>query len=127
LRDAAIESLEELFQESAGSELQLFLSLKHDFPTEWHQFLNGTGDFIAPVRRAFFPYFTQGRPLTLDRIQVFAVEPDALASQDPIVDLAGETSDLQSEGQFDLMLPPDEAVLQRDPQTRAFVLISYSL
>lgn len=35
------------------------------FPVEWSAFVNGAADFQADIRRDYFPYFTQGKNLTI--------------------------------------------------------------
>jgi hypothetical protein len=49
----------DLFQEASQANLALLFSLRHNCPTEWSAFVNGTGDFTATIRRDYFPYFTQ--------------------------------------------------------------------
>jgi hypothetical protein len=48
-------ALNDLLQEASQSNLALLFSLRHDFPSEWSSFVNGTGDFTATIRKDFFP------------------------------------------------------------------------
>lgn len=40
-------SVDDLFQQANQGNLALLVSLRHDFPTEWSAFVNGTGDLSA--------------------------------------------------------------------------------
>lgn len=68
LRDKAVELLEELVGKANKSGLALLFSLRHDFPTEWHQFVTGSANFAATVKWEYFPYFTQGKDITIDTV-----------------------------------------------------------
>ena len=57
--------LDKFFTQANQSNLALLFSLRHDFPTEWSAFVNGAGDFIATIRKDYFPYFTQGKTITI--------------------------------------------------------------
>jgi hypothetical protein len=128
LRDRAVAYVEELVQAAGSSGLALLFSLKHDFPTEWSQFLGGDGDFTATVRRDYFPYFTQGREINIDVVQVCAIQESGVATVTPAgLDLAELTSALNDEGSATLSLAPDESVLVRDQQANIFILVEYSL
>src|SRR6266566_4150342 len=64
-------ALDDLFQEASQSNLALLFSLRHDFPTEWSAFVNGTGDFTATIRKDYFPYFTQGKTITITGLELY--------------------------------------------------------
>ena len=128
LRDKAIEHIQTLVAEANTSGLALLFSLKHDFPSEWHQFVTGNANFAAKMKREYFPYFTQGKGITLDAMQLCAIEAEKIQSTTPQgLDLAALTEALQNEGAFDLSLAPDDAVLVREQQAHVFVLIKYSV
>lgn len=57
-------ALKDLFEQANHAGLSLLLSLRHDFPTEWSAFVNGTGNFTATIRKDYFPYFAQGKKIT---------------------------------------------------------------
>jgi hypothetical protein len=59
--------------------LALFFSLRHDFPTEWAAFVNGTGSFTASLRKDLFPYMAQGKTLTVDALDLYAAVNGALS------------------------------------------------
>lgn len=55
----------------APSSLALLFSLRNDFPTEWAAFVNGTGNFTAEIRSDYFPYFAQGKPITVTGLELY--------------------------------------------------------
>jgi hypothetical protein len=125
---AATAYLEELVGEADENGLELMLSLKHDFPTEWHQFLSRDGDFVAIIRRDHFPYFTQGRDVSLEGVLVHAIKDGEVETITPTsLDLVAMANALNDEGTAVLSLPPDEEVLVRDQQADIFILLEYSL
>jgi receptor-binding and translocation channel-forming TcA subunit of Tc toxin len=82
-------ALDALFQQANQAGLALVFSLRHDFSTEWSAFVNGTGDFIATIRKDYFPYFTQGKTIktiTLDFYQD-ATKLNVTSSPNPVPDL----------------------------------------
>ena len=128
LADKAIEYLEDLLDQASESGLALLLSLRHDFSIEWLRFLSGSGDFIATVKRDYFPYFTQGRAIRIDAIQLHSIHDGQVESLTPQgLNLAGLTNALADEGAFVLSLAPDDAVLVREQQAYVFVVIGYSI
>jgi hypothetical protein len=71
------------------SPLARLVSLRHEFPSEWHQFANGAGAGnrsitvdIAPSR---FPYFLHDREITVRKA---TVEPRTRADDQPAVGIA---------------------------------------
>jgi hypothetical protein len=71
LVNAAVSSAEQ-------SGLARSFSLRHEFPSEWHRFLNppagATGDQILRLRidKIRFPLLLQSRPITITRVSLFA-------------------------------------------------------
>jgi hypothetical protein len=51
--------------------LRYLFSLRHDFPTEWAALVNGSGNFTATIRRDFFPYFAQGKTITVTGLDLY--------------------------------------------------------
>lgn len=126
--DKAVEHMKELVGEANEAGLALLFSLKHDFPTEWHRFNTGTNNFVATVKRDHFPYFTQGKEITIDGLQVHAIQDGKLRSVTPQgLTLAAFTEMLKDEGAFELSLAPDGAVLVRNKDAYVFILIKYSV
>src|SRR5213075_103924 len=64
-------ALTDLFQQTSQSNLMLLLSLRHDFPTEWSTFASGTSDLNVTIRPDYFPYFTQGKTITITGFDVY--------------------------------------------------------
>jgi hypothetical protein len=80
------------------------------------------------VKRDFFPYFTQGRGITIDSVQLHGIQAGQLVSVTPEgVDPDDLTDTLADEGAFTLALAPDEDVLLRDAGAYVFVVIGYSI
>jgi hypothetical protein len=128
LRDKAVEYMKKLVGEANAAGLALLFSLKHDFSTEWHRFSIGTSNFVATVKQDHFPYFTQGKEMAIDGLQVYAIQDGRLESvTPPAVDLAAHTQDLNDEGAFELSLAPDGTVFTRDKDAYVFILIKYSV
>jgi hypothetical protein len=87
LRDKAVTHLEELVGEANTSGLTLLFSLAHNFPSEQHRFITGAGNenFLATVKRDYFPYFTPDKKITIDAIQLSAVKAQEIQSTVPQV------------------------------------------
>ena len=51
---------------------QLF-SLRHDFPTEWHNFVTGEGNLALNIKRDYFPYSVQGKTLTIREVTIYGI------------------------------------------------------
>jgi len=134
----AAEYLEELVGEANAAGLALLFSLRHDFPSEWHKFVVANADspspsvpFSAKVKREYFPYFTQGKDVSVNAIQVIAIrdeELDQVTLDD--LDLGSFSSGLNDE-------VVREAVFKSDlvdklgglpkPHDPVFIVIKYSL
>jgi Tc toxin complex TcA C-terminal TcB-binding domain len=121
-------ALDDLFQEASQSKLALLFSLRHDFPTEWSTFVNGAGDFTATIRRDHFPYFTQGKPITIAGFELYGKDVN---KHHAAGDKDAATSDLADQGQFTFTAGPDAPgptqVLTRAAEAQVFLLVRYSL
>jgi hypothetical protein len=121
-------ALDDLFQEASQSKLALLFSLRHDFPTEWSTFVNGAGDFTATIRRDHFPYFTQGKPITIAGFELYGKDVN---KHHGAGDKDAATSDLSDQGQFTFTAGPDAPgptqVLTRAAEAQVFLLVRYSL
>jgi hypothetical protein len=121
-------ALDDLFQEASQSNLALLFSLRHDFPTEWSTFVNGAGDFTATIRRDHFPYFTQGKPITIAGLELYGKDVNRHHGAG---DKDAATSDLADQGQFTFTAGPDAPgptqVLTRSAEAQVFLLVRYSL
>ncbi len=125
-------ALDDLFQEASQSNLALLFSLRHDFPTEWSAFVNGAGDFTATIRKDYFPYFTQGKKITIIGLEFYdgkdVSKHHAVGSQ-AAWDTA--TADLGNNQAFTVTAGTDQAgptqVLTRTASAQVFLIIRYTL
>ena len=123
------DALDDVFQQANQSNLALLFSLRHDFPTEWSAFVNGTGDFTATIRKDYFPYFTQGKgkTITIVGLDLYGEDVTPKAVGDPVA----ATNGLSEQAQFTLTAGPDPAgptqVLTRTASAQVFLIIRYSL
>ena len=122
LRNKAVEHVQALVGEATASGLALLLGLKHDFPSEWHRYVAGTGKFTATVKREHFPYFTKGKAVTIEAVQLYTITDSAVnqPTTPTGVSPGALTTALESGDAFDLVLSPDKTA-------QVFVLIRYSL
>lgn len=133
LRDAARTSVTNLLKDAGSQPLFRLFSLRHDFPTEWSAFVNGTGDFRATIRRDHFPYFTQGKKINIAGFDLYAddVSKHHGVGNQPVWDAA--TADLadKSKQAFTLTIVPDAPgptqVLTRASSAQVFLIVRYSL
>jgi Tc toxin complex TcA C-terminal TcB-binding domain len=136
----AVKYIEELVSEANTSGLALLFSLRHEFPTEWHRFTTGTGNFEATVKRDHFAYFTRGKQIAIDSVKLHAIKKDnetfkVESNTPPGLEqgLAGLAEALNNESQaaFVLSLAEDpagpDAVLERKKDAIVFLSIKYSL
>jgi len=121
-------ALADLFQQANQANLALFFSLRHDFSTEWAAFVNGSGNFAATIRTDYFPYFTQGKPITITELRLYDQD---VTKHHAVGDPAGATTALSDQGQFTLTAGPDPAgpiqVLTRSASAQIFLIIGYTL
>ena len=126
----AVNYIEELVAEANNSGLALLFSLRHDFSTEWHRFITGVDNFGATVKRDYFPYFTQGRDITINEIELHAIQNNQVQSHTPqgivLADLTDALND-NNMGAFELSIPPDGEVLVREKEAQVFVLVKFSV
>jgi hypothetical protein len=121
-------ALDDLLRQASQSNLALLFSLRHDFPTEWSAFVNGEGDFSATIRKDYFPYFTQGKPITVVGLELYGQDVTKHhATGDPDV----ATTALAEQAQFNFSAGPDAAgpnqVLTRTAGLQVFLIVHYSL
>jgi hypothetical protein len=128
LRREAINEIDKLLHAADASRLALLLSLKHEFPSEWHRFLNSQDDFQAIVKRDYFPYLTHGRTVSIDAVHLHNIEnlePTAVQELGPTA-LADASAALANTGELAVSFPAG-AVLERRKEAQVFLLIKYSL
>jgi hypothetical protein len=125
-------TLDNLFQEANQAGLALLFSLRHDFPTEWSAFLGGADDFTATIRRNYFPYFVQGKTITITRFELYDgtdVSKHRTLGDQTVWDSA--TADLGRDQEFTVTAGPDLAgptrVLTRTAGAQVFLIVRYTL
>lgn len=124
MRDKAVEHLKEIIGEANSSGLALLLYLKQDFPSEWHRFVTGAEkNYNAMVKTEHFPYFTQGKDIAIDELQIHALKMNKIESKTLTGLNATATNNLKEKGGFELSLASDEL----DKDAVVFLLIRYSL
>jgi hypothetical protein len=126
-------ALDGLFQQANQAGLAQLVSLRHDFPTEWSAFVNGTGNFAATIRRDYFPYFIQGKQITITGFDLYGqdVTKHHVVGNQTVWDAA--TADLgdRNKEAFTVTIAPDAPgptqVLTRTADAQAFLIIRYAL
>jgi len=128
MRDKAVEHLNEIIGEANSSGLALLFYLKQDFPSEWHRFVTGTENYNTVVTQDHFPYFTQGKDITIDALQIHAMKANKVESKElSDLSVASYTDKLKEKGGFEFSLPSDPALFKRDKDAIVFLTIKYSL
>ena len=124
-------ALDDLLQQANQSNLALLFSLRHDFPTEWSAFVSGTGDFTAMIRKDYFPYFTQGKQITITGLELYdgndVSKHHAIGSQALYEAI---TADLGNNQPFSVTAGEDTAepkVLARPASAQVFLIVRYTL
>ncbi len=125
LRTAATEAIKTLIGETQKFDLANLFSLKHDFPSEWYQFTTGNQNFTATVKKDYFPYFIQGKEITISAVELYAIQGKELHGEVAAgLDLKELSKKLNEEGKLVLVLKED-AVVTRKKDSRVFVLLKY--
>lgn len=85
-------------------------------------------DFNATIKKEYFPYFLQGKDITINRLELYAIQDTELLPATPSgVDVGNLTTDLNDNEQFELSLSPDGTVLVREKEAQVFLLLRYSV
>ena len=123
-------ALDDLFQQavSSGPNFALLFDLQQDFPTEWSAFTAGPGPFKATIRRNQFPYFTQGRSITIAEIELYGAN---VAKHHAAGNPGAATADLEANKAFVFSAPSDPPgptqVLTPNVTTPVFLIVRYTL
>jgi hypothetical protein len=125
LGNQALTEIRRVLATANESGLALLFSLRHDFPTEWSAFANGTGNFDVQLRMDYFPYMVQSETLAIDALELYA--QDATTKVAVTADLAKVANDLNgSDHASDLSIAPDANVLKRSA-AQVFLIVRYRL
>jgi len=129
LREKAVEHVQEFVEHANTPGLVQLFSLKHDFSSEWHQFIapDNTEYFTATVNRDYFPYFTQGRSITIYAVELCAIDLEKHELK-PSKTVRGPNlgTGVSDDDPFELSLAPD-GYLKREKDALVFVLLRYSI
>lgn len=75
----AQEYIKSMIEEANTSGMTRLWSLRHEFSTEWHQFVNTpNANFQALIQKHHFPYFAQGLNIEVTDFQLCVIEENAL-------------------------------------------------
>jgi hypothetical protein len=109
-----------------GQGLARLFRLRHEFPTEWHRFLNpaaagGNNSITAKLDSERFPFSVRSKPLTVKRMQIVAkMNPKFVATHNAatirVVLAAGDTAPTSSDHQLAdlLVLTEDDGLLRAE-------------
>jgi hypothetical protein len=130
-RAKTVQAVNDLFGAATGAPLAMLFSLPHDFPVEWSAFVNGATDFQADIRRDYFPYFTQGKNLTITSMEMYGatLRHHAVAGANAFSNAMNNTDPAQQTYTVDA--PPDAAgptqVLTRTVGAEVYLVVSYTM
>jgi hypothetical protein len=131
LRSAALGRIQEIISDENASGLARLFSLKHDFQTEWHKFLNSTTgeNFTATIKKSYFPFFVQGQDISFRKIELHIIQDGGLQSTTLDLDdaaLDSLSATLNEQGRADLTVSENDGLV-RDKQAQVFVIFHYSI
>ncbi len=127
LAQKATEQLRELIEEANTSGLVQLFSLKHDFPSGWHRFVAAQENFVATIKKEYFPYFVQGEDINISEVELHAVQDKELLSAVPDgLNVDDLTTSLQDNSEFEISLAEDD-VLKREQDAQVFLLLRYAI
>jgi len=122
LKREATKYLQEIVGQVNTSGLTRLFSLKHDFPSEWHHFISGSGDFETTIKKEYFPYFVQGKNIVINNsAELILVEMSENLTRGSIT-----TNGFLGNAEFALSLP-ESAALQRNQDAQVFLVLSYAI
>jgi hypothetical protein len=132
-----VQAVNDLFSAATDTPLAMLFSLPHDFPVEWSAFVNGAADFQAAVRRDYFPYFTQGKNLTITSLELYGgpmggpLRHHAVAGADLDAFSNAMNNADPAQQSYTVDAPPDAAgptqVLTRNASTEVYLVVRYTV
>jgi hypothetical protein len=126
LAKPAVKRVRAVLADARKGRLALLFSLRNDLPSEWARFRADGNRLSFVLRRGDFPYLTQGKPITIELLELFAQKDDGLLRRGVALP-AGIDDQLNGEsGAFELSLTADAGVLTANAD-QVFILIRYSL
>lgn len=126
LKAGAVNALNQAVSHLDGESLALLFSLKHDFPTEWHQFAASNEDFKAMIKKEYFPYFIQDSNVTIEAVELYAIQDGELVVEDGGFDMEVLSNALNDNGEFALALS-NGPLAEWGKDAHVFVVLHYTL
>ncbi|OUS97442.1 toxin [Rhodococcus sp. NCIMB 12038] len=128
LRQKSTDAVTELLETAGAAGMARLFSLRHEFPNEWNTFAHGNEDLTFSLRKDHFPHLVRTEDLTLEALQLYRRDGYELAEVAPAgLDLDALATALNDEGEVELALPEDNAVLARDTTDPVFLVARYSV
>jgi hypothetical protein len=131
LKSGAIQQINGIVENAETSGLVRSFSLKHDFPMEWHRFVNfteTTENLKIVIKKDHFPYIAQGFDINISGIQLFAITDGELKPRNiDDIDLTSLSDELSDNNESELAIGSDATVLTRGKEEQVFLVLSYSL
>ena len=125
LKTEAVKQINTLIEDTNTSGLVQLFSMKHDFPTEWHQFVGDTSndvDFVATVKKEYFPYLVQDKEIEISKVELFYItEDNTLATLD-----MGITPPRMDNNEFDISLDGEGLREIVGDNVHVFLIIKYN-
>ncbi|CAG6396338.1 hypothetical protein NMG29_26410 [Streptomyces cocklensis] len=128
--DAVVADLRERFAAAANQTLARSFSLRHDFPTEWTEFLAGGANLSLRIEKSWFPYFAQSAQITLTAVELYGIAGDLLArGPSPVAAdaLPALDAELAAKGAFTLAVPADDDVVRSDRTADPYIIVRYTV
>ena len=128
LRGEAVGNLSAVLSASNVSGPVLLLSLRNDYPGEWHRFVNGE-PLVLAFGRDRFSYIAQGHPLEVQDISLVSLTDAAPVPTELSAEQVGLTAfptfDVGQSDEASLTFADDLPGLERDPDAHTFLLVRY--
>lgn len=130
LREAAMESLAATLAAANQAAPVVLLSLRNDYPGEWHRFLSGDPLAIS-IGRNRFSYITQGRTIGVQSIALVTLTdappvPVAVSPQEMGLD-AFPTFDPSVQNEVTMQFAADSTLIPREASADPFLLLRYAI
>jgi hypothetical protein len=127
-RKQVIAELDTMLATAGESGLALLFSLRNDFPTEWSVFVKGNQDLTIRLRKDHFPYLVQSEVLSIDGLDLYALDVKVKKVSQGSVDIPNNMADeLNGDAQAFKLNLPENALLKWDVGSHIFLIVRYRL
>ena len=125
---AATQTLRTMFGTQGQSGQSLMFLLRYDFPNEWANFVNGTGDFTVTLTKDYFPYMAQSsKSITVSALTLYTDDGnEKVKSSSPTIDLGTLSKNLNSSPPSAVLTLSADSVLTRSVSRLVFMVFQYS-